>query len=101
LKTGSIQTTSLSKEKTIMFGHTISIWCLNLPYFLNSHHDTVRPNQAYTNDPFNAFVKDGKLFGLGSNDACCLFIVSQFCPFYAKENLPYNIVIVFAEEESR
>jgi acetylornithine deacetylase/succinyl-diaminopimelate desuccinylase-like protein len=26
---------------------------------LNSHHDTVRPNQAYTNDPFKAIVRDG------------------------------------------
>jgi acetylornithine deacetylase len=31
---------------------------------LNSHHDTVRPNQAYTNDPLKAIVRD-ELFGLG------------------------------------
>ena len=40
------------------------------PYLLlNSHHDTVRPNKAYTRDPFAASIEDGKLFGLGSNDA--------------------------------
>ncbi len=53
-----------------------NIWAFN-EYFdankptllLNSHHDTVKPNQGYTNNPFEAIVKDGKLFGLGSNDA--------------------------------
>ena len=36
---------------------------------LNSHHDTVKPNPAYTRDPFKAEEEDGKLDGLGSNDA--------------------------------
>src|SRR5687767_262394 len=36
---------------------------------LNSHHDTVRPNSAYTRDPFAAEIIEGKLYGLGSNDA--------------------------------
>ena len=36
---------------------------------LNSHHDTVKPNSAYTKDPFDAHIEDGKLYGLGSNDA--------------------------------
>src|SRR5690606_37790319 len=36
---------------------------------LNSHHDTVKPNSAFTKDPFNPLVQDGKLYGLGSNDA--------------------------------
>jgi acetylornithine deacetylase len=87
-----------------------NVWAYNKHFdaskptlLLNSHHDTVRPNQAYTNDPFNAFVKDGKLFGLGSNDAggCLVSLLATFVHFYAKENLPYNIVIVgSAEEES-
>jgi len=36
---------------------------------LNSHHDTVKPNPGYTRDPFDASFEDGKLYGLGSNDA--------------------------------
>src|SRR5690242_2453850 len=36
---------------------------------LNSHHDTVKPAKGYTLDPFTPIEKDGKLFGLGSNDA--------------------------------
>jgi len=70
---------------------------------LNSHHDTVRPNQGYTNDPFKAIQKDGKLFGLGSNDAggCLVSLLASFVHFYSNENLPYNIIMVAsAEEES-
>ncbi len=87
-----------------------NIWAFN-QYFdqnkptllLNSHHDTVKPNQGYTNNPFEAIEKDGKLFGLGSNDAggCLVSLLATFVYFYAQENLPYNIVIVAsAEEES-
>lgn len=53
-----------------------NIWCYNLHFdhqkptiLLNSHHDTVKPSAAYTHDPFEPFIRDGKLFGLGSNDA--------------------------------
>jgi acetylornithine deacetylase len=87
-----------------------NIWAFNQHFdeskptlLLNSHHDTVKPNQGYTNDPFEAIVKDGKLFGLGSNDAggCLVSLLATFVHFYGQENLPYNLVIVAsAEEES-
>lgn len=70
---------------------------------LNSHHDTVKPNSAYTRDPFLPHVEDGKLFGLGSNDAggCLVSLMATFTHFYAQENLSHNIIIVAsAEEES-
>lgn len=87
-----------------------NIWAFNKHYnktlptlLLNSHHDTVKPNQAYTLDPFSPIEKDGKLYGLGSNDAggCLVSLIATFTHFYDVENLPYNIVIVAsAEEES-
>jgi len=87
-----------------------NIWAFNKNFdktkptlLLNSHHDTVKPNQGYTNDPFEAIVNDGKLFGLGSNDAggCLVSLLATFVHFYSNENLPYNIVMVAsAEEES-
>ncbi|MCV6628627.1 MAG: M20 family metallo-hydrolase [Flavobacteriaceae bacterium] len=70
---------------------------------LNSHHDTVQPNKAYTKDPFAPEVEDGKLYGLGSNDAggCLVSLLASFAYFYAQKNLQYNLVIVAsAEEES-
>ena len=87
-----------------------NVWATNKHFdeskptlLLNSHHDTVKPNKGYTKDPFKAQVEDGKLFGLGSNDAggCLVCLLSAFAYFYAKENLKYNLVIVAsAEEES-
>jgi len=87
-----------------------NIWAFNKHFnkakptlLLNSHHDTVKPNQGYTKDPFKAIVEDGKLFGLGSNDAggCLVSLLATFVHFYSNENLPYNIVMVAsAEEES-
>ena len=87
-----------------------NVWAFNKHFdknkptlLLNSHHDTVKPNQGYTNDPFNAFIENGKLFGLGSNDAggCLVSLLATFVYFYPAEILPYNIVIVAsAEEES-
>lgn len=68
---------------------------------LNSHHDTVRPNTAYTRDPFQAEIIDGKLYGLGSNDAggplVCLIV--SFLHFYEMKNLKFNLVIAATAEE--
>lgn len=68
---------------------------------LNSHHDTVRPNPNYTLDPFAPIEKDGKLYGLGSNDAggCLVSLIATFIHFYDKENLKYNIMLVASAEE--
>ncbi|MCG2612072.1 M20 family metallo-hydrolase [Flavobacterium sp. SM15] len=87
-----------------------NVWAYNLHFdknkptlLLNSHHDTVKPNQGYTLNPFEAFEKDGKLFGLGSNDAggCLVSLLATFTHFYAEKKLSHNIVIVAsAEEES-
>ncbi len=99
------------KEADIPFKRTKNnVWATN-KYFdeskptllLNSHHDTVLPNKGYTKDPFKAIVEDGKLYGLGSNDAggCLVSLIATFTYFYNQENLKYNLVIVAsAEEES-
>lgn len=72
------------------------------PYILlNSHHDTVRPNKAYTKDPFKAIEEDGKLFGLGSNDAggALVSLIAVFTHFYAHKDLNYNLVLAATGEE--
>jgi len=68
---------------------------------LNSHHDTVLPNKGYTLDPFAPIEKEGKLFGLGSNDAggCLVSLIATFLHFYQKENTAYNIVFAASAEE--
>lgn len=68
---------------------------------LNSHHDTVKPNPQYTKDPFSPLVEDGKLFGLGSNDAggCLVSLIAVYLYFYNKADLKYNIIIAATAEE--
>jgi acetylornithine deacetylase len=68
---------------------------------LNSHHDTVLANKAYTRNPFEAIIKEGKLFGLGSNDAggCLVSLFATFLYFYEKENLQYNLIFAASAEE--
>lgn len=86
-----------------------NVWACN-KYFddskpsilLNSHHDTVKPNKGYTLDPFTPLEKEGKLFGLGSNDAggALVSIISVFLYFHEHKELKYNLVLgISAEEE--
>ncbi|AQG82288.1 M20 family metallo-hydrolase [Spirosoma montaniterrae] len=68
---------------------------------LNSHHDTVKPNTSWTLDPFRPLRQDGKLFGLGSNDAggCLVSLLATFVYFYDRPNLSHNLVLAASAEE--
>jgi acetylornithine deacetylase len=68
---------------------------------LNSHHDTVKPNKGYTQDPFEPIEKDGKIFGLGSNDAggCLVSLIATFLYFYDQQELNHNLVFAASAEE--
>ncbi|WP_205509440.1 M20 family metallo-hydrolase [Longitalea arenae] len=68
---------------------------------LNSHHDTVKPNKNYTLDPFTPVEKDGKLFGLGSNDAGgpLVALIATFLYFNQRADLKYNVVLAASAEE--
>src|SRR5215218_11483943 len=85
-----------------------NVYASNLHYdatkptiLLNSHHDTVRPNAQYTRDPFKPEIENGKLYGLGSNDAggCLVSLIATFLHFCDKENLKYNFVLAATAEE--
>ena len=85
-----------------------NIWAYN-KYFdaakptllLNSHHDTVKPNSGYTRNPYDAAVEDGRLYGLGSNDAggCLVSLIATFLYYYDQEGLAYNICLATTAEE--
>lgn len=68
---------------------------------LNSHHDTVKPNAKYTRDPFEPREEDGKLFGLGSNDAggCLVSLIATFLYYYDRKDLNHNVVFAASAEE--
>lgn len=85
-----------------------NIWAVNKHFhsskptlLLNSHHDTVKPNPGYTRDPYRPTVEDGKLYGLGSNDAggAAVALTSAFVQFYEAPNLNYNLVLAITAEE--
>ncbi len=88
--------------------HLNNVWAKNSGFdetkptlLLNSHHDTVKPNSGYTRDPFEAGVEDGKLYGLGSNDAggCLVSLLATFTWLYDSEDLNYNIIFAGTAEE--
>ena len=56
--------------------HGNNLWAIAEGYdysrptlLLNSHIDTVKPVAGWTRDPFTPYEEDGRLYGLGSNDA--------------------------------
>jgi acetylornithine deacetylase len=68
---------------------------------LNSHHDTVRPAKGYTTDPFTPTEIDGRLIGLGSNDAGgpLVSLIATFIHFFNRQDLPFNIILAATAEE--
>lgn len=120
---GLINIKSLSKEEQpaaeyiqnilSSFGITYTrdknnVWATNKHYsdgkftvLLNSHIDTVKPNKGYTKDPYKAIIEEGKLYGLGSNDAggALITLLGTFIHFFGEEDLPFNLVFVASAEE--
>ena len=85
-----------------------NLWCYNKFYdaarptiLLNSHIDTVKPNDGYTNDPFCPEIVGGRLYGLGSNDAggCLVSLTATFLHFYSYQGLGFNICLALTAEE--
>ena len=69
---------------------------------LNSHIDTVRPAASYTRDPYSPDEVDGRIYGLGSNDAgaSVAALVETFIA-WAHKPLPYNLMLAISAEEER
>ena len=120
---GLIDIKSLSKEEepaaayieNILTEHEVqfirdknNVWAKNKHFqegkytvLLNSHLDTVKPNKGYAKDPYKSIIEDGKLFGLGSNDAggALITLLGTFLHFFGKENLPFNLIFAASAEE--
>jgi acetylornithine deacetylase len=100
--------TYLQSKNVAVQRHLNNVWAHNKYYdknkptiLLNSHHDTVKPNSSYTKDPFNPIIEEGKLFGLGSNDAggCLVSLLCTFLYFYDRKDMVYNLVFAASAEE--
>ena len=84
-----------------------NVWILGSNYdssrptlLLNSHIDTVKPVDGWNFDPFLPVENDGKLYGLGSNDAGAS-VVSLLQVFFllSKEKQTYNLIFAASAEE--
>lgn len=85
-----------------------NVWAVHPDYredrptlLLNSHHDTVRPNASYTRDPYCPDIADGRLYGLGSNDAggplVCL--LGAYLSVTGTSLAGYNLIMAATAEE--
>ncbi|HTJ15001.1 MAG TPA: M20 family metallo-hydrolase [Dinghuibacter sp.] len=88
--------------------HLNNVWAHNRHFdpakpsiLLNSHHDTVKPNPQYTRDPFEPVIADGRLYGLGSNDAggCLVSLAGTFLHYNERRDLTHNLVLALSAEE--
>ena len=69
---------------------------------LNTHIDTVLPSSGYTLDPFDPQVRDGRIYGLGSNDAGASVVSMTAALLFFKDNpgeLPFNLTLLLSAEE--
>ena len=67
---------------------------------MNSHHDTVRPSASYTRDPYEATHEEGRIYGLGSNDAgaSAVSLIAAY-RYMEMQELPYNMLLAISAEE--
>ena len=87
-----------------------NVYVFSAPYdttkpvlLLNSHLDTVKPVASYTRDPFFPEIKDGKLYGLGSNDAGGpgVALAITFLNWKDIPDLPFNLLLAITASEER
>lgn len=88
--------------------HGVNVWAYNRDFnpalptiLLNSHHDTVAPSAQYTRDPYAPSIEDGRLYGLGSNDAggSVVALTAAFLHFYDSRELSYNLCLALVGQE--
>ena len=79
-----------------------SNWVEGRPVILlNSHHDTVKAAAGYTRNPYEPTIEDGKLYGLGSNDAggALTCLIEAFVELEADPTLGCNLILAATAEE--
>ena len=89
-------------------GH--NVWAVNRHFdpskptvLFCSHHDTVAPASGWTKDPFAATHADGRIYGLGANDAgaSVAALTAAFLHFYDRADLRFNLCLALVAEEER
>ncbi|HPG55012.1 MAG TPA: M20 family metallo-hydrolase [Candidatus Enterocola sp.] len=84
-----------------------NLWCMAYPYdaakhtiMLNSHIDTVKPNASWTYEPNKATEVDGRIYGLGSNDAnaSVVALIETFLRLKQTKQ-SYNLILALSAQE--
>lgn len=87
--------------------HGNNLWCITPDFtqdkptvLLNSHIDTVKPVAGWIHDPFTPTEEEGRLFGLGSNDAgaSVVTLTAVFRHLYNQKRT-YNLILLLSCEE--
>ncbi|MCQ2351458.1 MAG: M20 family metallo-hydrolase [Paludibacteraceae bacterium] len=84
-----------------------NIWCVAEGYdaskptiLLNSHIDTVKPTTSWSRDPYKVTEENGRIYGLGSNDAHASVVSLIFTFLKLKDTKQsYNLVLLLSAEE--
>lgn len=106
-QTAEIIARHLTDNNITAHRHHNNIWAVTPTFdptkpilMLNSHHDTVPPAPSYKHDPYSPTITDGRLYGLGSNDAGAS-VVSLIETFIRLANchLNYNLLLAITAEE--
>jgi acetylornithine deacetylase len=89
-----------SSPSCIRLGNNVIAFGSEKPrLLLNSHLDTVPSTPAWTREPHRADREDGKLYGLGSNDAKGA-VAAMICAFEAAVSLGLqDVAIMLVQEE--
>lgn len=67
---------------------------------LNSHIDTVKPSPDYSFDPYSGTICDGRVIGLGSNDAGASVVSLTAAFLHQRESTTdFNLILCLSAEE--
>jgi acetylornithine deacetylase len=86
-------------------GNNVWVWANEVDaskptLLLNSHHDTVKPGNNWTYNPYEPVLEGNKLTGLGSNDAGASVVsLAQVFLKLKQQPQPYNLVLAITAEE--
>ena len=106
-KTADIIESFLKEQGCKTFRKGNNVWVKSfidehLPVILlNSHHDTVIPVASWTRNPYKPTIENGRLYGLGSNDAgaSLVCLMMTYLHFEKNKNRGFNLIYAATAEE--
>jgi len=106
-RTAGIIEEFLKEQGCVTFRKGNNVWVQSiidekLPVvLLNSHHDTVKPVASWTRDPFEPVIDNGRLYGLGSNDAgaSLVCLMMTYLHFAKQTDRSFNLIYAATAEE--